>query len=116
MEKLSKDDIKGKFLSAIIRINGENNIEENNAIGLCKQTVDFIINKDDGSPKQKKELLNEYLRGIGITDSNPKTYTDALNKAIKENLKAIEHKRIKAECKNHQPAIGKLRSMKRNRN
>lgn len=99
---LSKDDVKGKFLTELIRINGgKARIEEKYAIVLCKQAADFIINKETGSPKQKKEFLNEYLREVGITDSNPKTYADVLNKAIRENQKTLEIEEMKAACKNH---------------
>ncbi|WP_149554549.1 hypothetical protein [Treponema pectinovorum] len=97
----SKAEVKSEFLNALIQLNGTQPIEEKNAIGLCKQTADYVINKGVGSPRQKKELLNEYLKEIGITDSNPQTYTKALNKAVSENQKEIAHEKMKENCRNH---------------
>lgn len=97
----SKEEIKSKFLNALIQINGSETIEENHAIGLCKQAADYVINKSVGSPKQKKELLNKYLKEIGITDGNPETYSKALNKAVAENQKEIAHEKMKEDCRNH---------------
>lgn len=97
----SKEEIKSKFLNALIEINGGESIEEKHAIGLCKQAADYVINKEVGSPKQKKELLNEYLKEIGITDGNPETYSKVLNKAVAENRKIITLEKIKDDSRNH---------------
>ena len=97
----SKEEIKSKFLNAMIQINGSETIEEKHAISLCKQAADYVINKGVGSPKQKKELLNEYLKEIGITDGKPETYTKALVKAVSENQKEITHEKMKEDCRNH---------------
>ncbi len=97
----SKEQVKEKFLNALIQINGSETIEEKHAIGLCKQAADYVINKGVGSPKQKKELLNEYLKEIGITDGKPETYTKALVKVVSENQKEIAHEKMKEDCRNH---------------
>lgn len=99
--EFSKDEIKSKFLNTIIQINGDENVEPKHAIGLCKQACDKIIDKDVGSPKQKKEMLNAYLKEIGITDNKSETYAASLNKAIHENQKAINQEKMKEACKNH---------------
>lgn len=98
----SKEEIKSNFLNTLIQINGSETIEEKHAIGLCKQAADYVINKGVGSPKQKKELLNKYLKEIGITDGKPETYTKALVKAVSENQKEIAHEKMKEVCRNHE--------------
>lgn len=93
----SKEQVKEMFLNALVRLNGSESIEEKHALALCKQAADFVINKEDGSPRQKKELLAEYLKEIGITDGNPETYSNALKKAVSEN----HAHRIIEDCEKH---------------
>ena len=97
----SKEEIKSEFLNALFQINGSETIEENHAIGLCKQAADYVIKKNVGSPKQKKELLNKYLKEIGINEASPKIYAESLNKAIGENQRNIFLEKIKENCLNH---------------
>lgn len=97
----TKDEMKNEFLDQVIQINGTFNIEVKHAISLCKQAADYIINEEHGSPKEKKELLNDVLKEIGVSDNKPETYAASMNKAIAEYQKQIEKMEMKEACKKH---------------
>ncbi len=97
----TKDEMKNEFLNKVIQINGTSNIEVKHAISLCKQAADYIINEEYGSPKEKKELLNDVLKEIGVSDNKPETYAASMNKAIAEYQKQIEKMEMKEACKKH---------------
>lgn len=98
--EFTKEEVRAKFLSMVAHINGDENIEEKHAINLCKQAADVVINHDVGSPREKKALLNEYLKEIGINDNNPETYSNALNKALKEYQQERRLFKIRDDCEN----------------
>lgn len=90
MEKFkSRENIKNEFMSFLESQTGHNPVEENEAIRVCKSAVHETV-RSGGEPKQKREILNEYLKEIGITDNNPKTYAKALNKVLLEHTKEME--------------------------
>lgn len=99
--ELSKEQVKEIFLRTAVQINGSENFEEKHVLGLCKQAIDYVINDNVGSPRQKKELLSEYLKEIGIKDSNPKTYAESLNNVIAEKQRNAVLQKIKEKCSEH---------------
>jgi len=76
----SKEEIKEAFAKEFSNIYGTEPVEEKHAINACKQTVERIVENYPGDPKQKKALLSDYLKEIGINDGNASTYAKALNK------------------------------------
>lgn len=83
----TKDEIGKLFLENCERIGGGTVVNEEHAIELAKRVTDYIINEIPGQPEQKKEVLGEYLKEIGITDSEPQTYSNAINQAFEKERK-----------------------------
>ena len=96
----SKEDIQRLFAERLCHINGEENIQKNLAILLCKQTVESILNENKGSPEQKKDVLDEYLLEIGITSDDPEACFKALDKVQKQTLKNIKNEKLVSQCRN----------------
>lgn len=89
----TKDEIKEAFGKEFSNIYGTEPVEEKHAINACKQTVERIVENYPGDPKQKKALLSDYLKEIGITDGNASTYAKALNKVqLEHNQKLLQDK------------------------
>ena len=85
-----KEEMAELFAETISGIYGSGPVEEKHAINLCKQAVKEIVNTNRGSPEQKKKVLSEYLKEIGITDDKPETYANSLNKVkLVHNHKAL---------------------------
>jgi len=109
-KEYSKEEIGKLFIEDLVMRNCENTVEEKYAISAAKNTMTHIIEDYPGSPKQKKELLGEFLKEIGITDNSEKTYATALNKAIKinrellltnHNLDTVKHTMSSTQVKVH---------------
>ena len=82
---ISKDTISKEFSAFLMNCAGNNAIEEKDAINICKKVVNLCI-WEGGSPVDKKLLLKEYLKEIGINDTNPASYAAALNKIQTERI------------------------------
>lgn len=100
----TKELIGREFITSVKNLTNKENIEPENAINIAKSACDNLINNNKGSPKQKKELLNEYFKENGLFDENEKTCADFLNREINKSLRNENIHRmfkslfLKAEC------------------
>lgn len=85
-KEYTKEEISKLFIEQIYQINGEQIIEPKFAIEAAQTSLRHIVEDFPGSPSQKKQLLGDYLKDIGITDNNEETYAAALNKELQKNI------------------------------
>ena len=78
-QEVSKEIIAADFERFLDINTNHNTIKNEDAFSVCNKTVNSVI-WDGGSPTERKRLLTSYLNEIGITDNNPATYANALNK------------------------------------
>lgn len=81
----SRDEIKKTFENFLENETGNVPVETKDAVDVCKRVTTAIIYSPSGSPRQKTELLRNYLKELGINDKNPETYAKALNNVQAEH-------------------------------